>query len=107
MSTKIYMKDSNFNCSKDVLNILLSAVKAPAKYLQEVAIRKAKEWTNELIISTKYIGVLRKKFEKSLIEMTHLNMKQKNGSIQCGIESKIKPPKTMSELLGRNSSSSK
>ncbi len=34
--------------------------------------------TNELIKSTKYIGVLRKNFEKTLIEITQLNMEQKN-----------------------------
>lgn len=61
-----------------VLNIILSAVKAPVKYLQDVALRRAKEWTSELIRSTKYIGVLRKKFEEHLIEMTQLDMEQKN-----------------------------
>ena len=61
---------------QDVLNILSSAVKAPAKYLKDVALRRAKEWINELIRSTKYIGVLRKKFENGLIEMTQLNMEQ-------------------------------
>lgn len=63
---------------QNVLNILSSAVKAPAKYLQDVALRRAEEWANELIRSTKYIGVLRKKFEEHLIEMTQLNMEQKN-----------------------------
>jgi hypothetical protein len=63
---------------QDVLNILSSAVKAPAKYLKDVALRRAKEWINELIRTTKYIGVLRKKLEKGLIEMTQLNMEQKN-----------------------------
>jgi len=63
---------------QDVLNILSSAVKAPAKYLKAVALRRAKEWINELISSTKYVGALRKKFEKSLIEMTQLNTEQKN-----------------------------
>jgi len=63
---------------QDVLNILSNAVKAPAKYLKDVALRRAREWTNELIKSTKHIGILRKKFEKSLIEMTQLNMEQKN-----------------------------
>jgi hypothetical protein len=61
-----------------VLNILSSAVKAPAKYLQNIALRRAEEWINELIKSTKYIGVLRKKFEEHLIEMTQLDMEQKN-----------------------------
>lgn len=47
---------------QNVLNILLSAIKAPAKYLKDVSLRRAKEWTNELIRTTKYIGTLRKKF---------------------------------------------
>ena len=63
---------------QDVLNILSSAVKYSAKYLKDVALRRAKDWIKELISSTKYIGVLRKKFEKSLIEMTQLNLEQKN-----------------------------
>jgi len=63
---------------KNVLDILLNAVKAPTKYLKDVALRRAKEWINELIKSTKYIGVLRKKFETSLIGMSHLSMEQKN-----------------------------
>jgi hypothetical protein len=63
---------------QDVLNILSSAVKAPVKYLKDVALRRAKEWINELIRSTKYIGILRKKFEEHLIEMTQLDMEQKN-----------------------------
>jgi len=63
---------------QDVLNILSIAVKVPAKYLQDVALRRAKEWISELIRSTKYIGILRKKFEENLIEMTQLNMEQKN-----------------------------
>ncbi|MCF6245928.1 MAG: transposase family protein [Desulfobacula sp.] len=63
---------------KNVLNILVNAVNAPAKYLKNVALRRAKEWTTELIKSTKYIGVLRKKFETSLIEMTQLSVEQKN-----------------------------
>lgn len=63
---------------KNVLDILLNAIKAPAKYLKDVALRRAKEWINELIKSTKYIGVLRKKFETSLIGKTQLSMEQKN-----------------------------
>ena len=63
---------------QNVLNILLSAIKAPAKYLKDVSLRRAKEWTNELIRTTKYIGTLRKKFEKELVEMSQLSVEQKN-----------------------------
>lgn len=63
---------------QDVLNILSSAVKAPVKYLKDVALRRAEEWINELIRSTKYIGILKKRFEQKLVEMNHLNLEQKN-----------------------------
>jgi len=63
---------------QDILNILLSAIKAPAKYLKDVSLRRAKEWTNELIQTTKYIGTLRKKFENKLLEMSQLSPEQKN-----------------------------
>jgi hypothetical protein len=63
---------------QNVLDILLSAIKAPAKYLKSVALRRAKEWTIELIKSTKYVGTLRKKFENGLVEMTQLSADQKN-----------------------------
>ena len=63
---------------QNVLDILFSAVKAPAKYLKNVALRRAREWTIELIKSTKYIGTLRKKFENGLVEMSQLSAAQKN-----------------------------
>ena len=63
---------------RNVLDILLNAIKAPAKYLKDVSLRRAKEWTNELIRTTKYIGTLRKKFEKKLVEMSQLSVEQKN-----------------------------
>jgi len=57
---------------QNVLNILLSAIKAPVKFLKDVSLRRAKEWTNELIRTTKYIGTLRKKFEKELLQRQNL-----------------------------------
>ena len=63
---------------QNVLNILVTAINAPVKYLKNVSLRRAKEWTSELIQTTKYIGTLRKKFEKKLVEMSQLNLEQKN-----------------------------
>lgn len=63
---------------QNILDILFNAVKAPARYLKNVALRRAKEWTTELIKSTKHIGTLRKKFEKGLVEMIQLSAAQKN-----------------------------
>jgi len=36
---------------------------------KDVAFRRAKEWTAELLKATKYIGTLRKKFEEDLANM--------------------------------------
>jgi len=63
---------------QNVLDILLSAIKAPAKYLKDVALRRAKEWIAELLKATKYIGILRKKFEEDLANMVQLSTEQKN-----------------------------
>jgi len=63
---------------QNVLDILSNAVRAPVKYLKNVALRRAKEWTIELIKSAKYIGTLEKKFEKSLVKMTQLSAEEKN-----------------------------
>jgi hypothetical protein len=63
---------------QNVLDILVNAVKDHAKYLKEVALRRAKEWTTELLKATKYIGTLRKKFEEGLVNMLQLSIEQKN-----------------------------
>ncbi len=63
---------------QNVLDILFTAVKAPAKYLKDVALRRAEDWMNELIKATKYIGILRKEFEKCLVQMTQISADQKN-----------------------------
>ena len=57
---------------QNVLDILLNAVNAPAKYIKTIAHRRAQEWTAELIKATKYVGTLRKKFEDSLARMAQL-----------------------------------
>ncbi len=57
-----------------------SGGRAPKIQQTELSYREllSKVRINELIRSTKYIGILRKKLEKGLIEMTQLNMEQKN-----------------------------
>jgi len=64
---------------QDVLNILEKAFNAPARYIKDMSIRRAEEWTRDLISSRQYIGILRKKFEDGLAEMsqTKLDVKEK------------------------------
>ena len=57
---------------QDVLNILISAVTISAKKIKAVALRRAKEWTDELMKATKYVGVLRNKFQDALGKMSQL-----------------------------------
>jgi len=44
----------------------------PAKYITDIAPRRAQEWTTELTKATKYVGALRKKFQNSLATMLQL-----------------------------------
>jgi hypothetical protein len=55
-----------------VLDIILTAFSSPAKYITDMALRRAQEWTMELIKTTKYVGTLRKKFQDSLARMLQL-----------------------------------
>lgn len=57
---------------QDVLKILVSAVTISAKKIKDMALRRAKEWTDELIKVTKYVGTLRKKFQDALARMPQL-----------------------------------
>jgi hypothetical protein len=57
---------------ENVLDIILTAFSSPAKYITDMALRRAREWTMELIKATKYVGALRKKFQDSLARMSQL-----------------------------------
>ena len=57
---------------ENVLDIMLTAFSSPAKYITDMALRRAQEWTMELIKATKYVGALRKKFQDSLARMSQL-----------------------------------
>ena len=78
MTEQEKLREQKPSTVQNVLGILLSAIKAPAKYLKDVALRRAKEWTAELLKATKYIGTLRKKFEEDLANMVQLSTEQKN-----------------------------
>ena len=62
---------------QDVLSILEKAFNAPAKYIRQMALRRAGKWIDDIINSYHYTGTLRKKFEKSLSEMSQITLSVK------------------------------
>jgi len=65
-------------CVEDIVGILLQAVKASAQFVREVAIRKAREWTQELMEAYQYVGALRKKFSEALANLKDLTLEENN-----------------------------
>ena len=62
---------------KNVIEMLEKSVTVKARFVKGVAIRKAREWTHELMKSYQYLGSLRKKVENALGELKHLTIEQK------------------------------
>ena len=61
----------------NVIEMLEKAVTVKARFVKALAIRKAREWTYELMGSYQYLGSLRKKIEDALGNVKHLTMEQK------------------------------
>lgn len=47
----------------DVIGMLEKAVIEKAQFVKDLAVRKAQQWTHELMEQCQYLGSLRKKFE--------------------------------------------
>ena len=65
--------------------MLEKAVTVKAPFVKALAIRKAREWTHELMESCQYLGSLRKKVEDALGNVKHLTIdkKQKAWELFC------------------------
>jgi hypothetical protein len=61
----------------DVISMLEKAVTKKTRIVKELAIRKAGEWTRELVANHSYLGVLKKKLSDALARVNHLNFEQK------------------------------
>lgn len=66
----------------DVIGMLEKAVTIKVRSVKELAIRKARQWTHELMESCKYLGSLRRKFEDALGNMRHLTIEQKQNTLE-------------------------
>lgn len=60
-----------------IMEILVAAVNASIRIVKELAIKKARQWTHELMKLYSYPGALRKRFSDVLGTMTALTLEQK------------------------------
>ena len=61
-----------------IVGMLTQAVKTSLQYVEELAIRKARQWTQELMGSYRYPGALKSQFSKTLEGLSDLTLQQKN-----------------------------
>ena len=66
------------HCIDDIVGVLIQGVRASLRIVKELAISKARQWTQELMESFSYIAALRKQFSEALGSLTHLSLKEKN-----------------------------
>lgn len=62
---------------KNIIEMLEKAVTLKARFVKALAIRKAREWTQELMESYQHLGSLRKKMGDALGNLKHLTIEQK------------------------------
>ncbi len=63
---------------ENVIGILNSATRATIPVVKELAIKKARQWTNNLMELYHYQGTLKKRFSDAIGALTELSMDQKN-----------------------------
>lgn len=61
-----------------VIGILTQAVRAKIKVVKELAIKKGRQWTHELMASYSYPGALKKRFSDAIGALTDLSIDLKN-----------------------------
>lgn len=73
-----------------IIKMLETAIDGKNRFFKELALRKARQWTRELMRSYIYIGSLKKKLSDALGEINHLNLEQKQNMWEL-IEQFLKP----------------
>jgi len=61
----------------DVMAMLEKAVTEKVRFIKDLATRKAREWTQELMKGYKYLGTLKKNFSDALGKLNHLSLEEK------------------------------
>ena len=67
----------NTHSVEGVVGMLVQAVKASVQFVREVAIRKAQEWTQELMKAYHYRAALRNRFSETLANLKDLTVEEK------------------------------
>jgi len=62
---------------EDIVGILVHAVKASVQFVREAALRKAQEWTQELMEAYRYVGALKNSFSEALGNLKDLTVEEK------------------------------
>jgi hypothetical protein len=62
----------------NIVGMLLKAATTNVRFVKELAVKKARQWTLELIQSSRYPGPVKRKVEASLGEFNNLSIDQKN-----------------------------
>jgi len=70
-------KPQNTHCVEGVVSMLVQAVKASVQFVRELAVRKAREWTQELMQSYRYVGALKSSFSEALVNLRELTLEEK------------------------------
>jgi len=65
-------------CVEDIVGILVQAVKASVQFVREAALRKAREWTQELMEAYRYMGALKNRFSEALGNLKDFTVEEKN-----------------------------
>ena len=74
----------------DIISMLEKAVTKKSRIVKELAIRKVREWTHELMKNYSYMEPLKKKLSDALGKLNHLNFEQKQKAWEL-IEQFLKP----------------
>ncbi|MFH1081860.1 MAG: transposase family protein, partial [Pseudomonadota bacterium] len=68
----------NTHSVEGIVSMLVQAVKASVQFIKELAVRKAQEWTQELMEAYRYPGALQKSFSQALGDLIDLTLEEKN-----------------------------
>jgi hypothetical protein len=74
----------------DIISMLEKAVTKKSRIVKELAIRKVREWTHELMKNYSYMGSVKKKLSDALGKLNHLNFEQKQKAWEL-VEQFLKP----------------
>lgn len=72
------LQPQNTHSVEGVVNMLVQAVKISVQFVKELAIRKAQDWTQDLMKSYRYVGALKNSFSQALGDLTDLTIEEKN-----------------------------